>query len=683
MARHVAALRQPDAGGVAAEVARIVLAPPPAPGPAPPRARVHEGQEPVGRPAGDDLELARVAVLAERAQEVGVVRSRKTTAGVELVEVEPRDVVEPLVLSPGARRSPAPPSVDQPVEVAVVARDEQLVRHHRDERRGQRHGQPVVHAVGQQAVQHAHEGDVGLGQGLEEPVLLEELRVLRMPDVRKVRVQHRAPISDGHGARSSGDGRRWRRRPIGVAGPALPGGSPRGEGGAADGACGAPSPPSTLGAVHGPLADSGAHLCRPHRRPRGGRDLGRLPVGQRAATRLPSKRRRGEWSRCRSWPAGGTRRRRASTPAPRGTHRRAESARTYQERAPVGRRMSLAPPLTRVPDTEREAGQRRRALAQLPAQVLQALGLDVPVGEQPLRVLDQEADAIDPVALGEEEPLLLEQPRGGSGAGTSRTRIRVFLAQVRADCRDGGRLRRRLRGGATSAAAARAPSASPRSSSALRAGFADLGRRRPSARTRGLRAARPGRASPPSAAPPSRTMPTLALVFAFFGPTLRRGPPCSLRRQSCARGSTPAFRRHVFLAAMTAQYRRGRGQRQASLAGVRALRGRLVAAAPGGPPSPDLPEQARAASAPPRPPGCRSLACCSGVRTASTASRFFRFRAGSSASRAFRSFSRSVTCPSVAVPDARARRISRSRRILALRELPALGQQLASPAGGP
>ena len=73
MPGHVPALGQPDAHGVAAEQAPVVcgrdlhL-----------RAHrlghgVHEGQEPVRRPAGDDLQLPRVAVLAEGGHEVRAV----------------------------------------------------------------------------------------------------------------------------------------------------------------------------------------------------------------------------------------------------------------------------------------------------------------------------------------------------------------------------------------------------------------------------------------------------------------------------------------------------------------------------------------------------------------------------------------------------------------------------------
>ena len=87
----------------------------------------------------------------------------------------------------------------QPVEIAVVALDQQLVAIIESSVRRQRHGQAVVDAVGQQAVEDAHQRHVGLGQRLEEPVLLEELGVLRMADVRQVRVEDGAPVATGHG----------------------------------------------------------------------------------------------------------------------------------------------------------------------------------------------------------------------------------------------------------------------------------------------------------------------------------------------------------------------------------------------------------------------------------------------------------------------------------------------------
>ena len=84
------------------------------------------------------------------------------------------------------------------VEVATVPADQQLVGHHRDERRRQRHREPVLDAVAHEAVEHPQQGDVGLGEGLEEPVFLEEVGVLGVADVGQVRVEDRAPVPDRH-----------------------------------------------------------------------------------------------------------------------------------------------------------------------------------------------------------------------------------------------------------------------------------------------------------------------------------------------------------------------------------------------------------------------------------------------------------------------------------------------------
>ena len=162
------------------------------------RHRVHQRQEAVGRAAGDDLELARVTVLAEGRDQVRAVLVAEDAAHVlELVVVEARELLELGLPVPGALDLPAR-QLDERVEVPVVAPDQQLVRHHRDERRRQRHRQPVVDAVAQQAVEHAHDRDVGLGERLEEPVLLHEGRVLRVTDVRQVGVEDGAPVPGGH-----------------------------------------------------------------------------------------------------------------------------------------------------------------------------------------------------------------------------------------------------------------------------------------------------------------------------------------------------------------------------------------------------------------------------------------------------------------------------------------------------
>jgi hypothetical protein len=144
-------------------------------------------------------------VLAEGAHEVRAVGLPEDAPHVgELVGVEAGEVGEAGVVGLRALDLTVC-EVHQPVEVAVVAAHEQVVLHHRQQGRRQRHGEAVVDAVLQQPVENADDRDVGLGQGLEEPVLLEELRVLGMADVGEVGVQYRAPIPGGH-RRTSGRG---------------------------------------------------------------------------------------------------------------------------------------------------------------------------------------------------------------------------------------------------------------------------------------------------------------------------------------------------------------------------------------------------------------------------------------------------------------------------------------------
>jgi hypothetical protein len=45
-------------------------------------------------------------------------------------------------------------------------------------------------AIVQEVLEHVQQRNVGFGDGLEEPVLFEEIVVLRVAHVRQVRVQH-------------------------------------------------------------------------------------------------------------------------------------------------------------------------------------------------------------------------------------------------------------------------------------------------------------------------------------------------------------------------------------------------------------------------------------------------------------------------------------------------------------
>ena len=184
----------------------------------------------------------------------------------------------------------------------MVAADQQLVRHHRDERRRQRHGQPVVDAVVQQAVEDADDRDVGLGQRLEEPVLLEELRVLGVADVREVGVEDGAPVPGGHGLRLAPEGVAGAPGTEGVARPAAGRAAPvvaaaAGLGRPVDGR----RAPRARGRRRSPSRRSPAAAAAD------GRQLAGVAVAHPPPRALRARGRRAASRRCCSRPAGGTR----------------------------------------------------------------------------------------------------------------------------------------------------------------------------------------------------------------------------------------------------------------------------------------------------------------------------------------------------------------------------------------
>ena len=139
------------------------------------------------------------------------------------------------------------------------------------------------------------------------------------------------------------------------------------------------------------------------------------------------------------------------------------------------------------------------------------------------------------------------------------------------------------------------------------------------ARTRGLRAARLGAAlrHRPRCRLPGR--PTLA-SSSRSRPDASGAARLAARRRSCGRGSSPAFRR-LRLGGHDREYRRGRGAAASLAAGVRALRGRLVAAVRRGPAVRGSADSSSRSFRSTSTSSIRNLACCSGVSTASIASR--------------------------------------------------------------
>ncbi len=87
----------------------------------------------------------------------------------------------------------------QIVDVADVAVLQERIGEHGGQRRRHRHGQAPVGAVAFEAVHHFQQRDIGFGDGLVEPVFLEEIVVLGMADEGQMGVQDQTKITERHG----------------------------------------------------------------------------------------------------------------------------------------------------------------------------------------------------------------------------------------------------------------------------------------------------------------------------------------------------------------------------------------------------------------------------------------------------------------------------------------------------
>src|SRR5262249_36246478 len=88
--------------------------------------------------------------------------------------------------------------LDQTVEVTRVALLQEVVREHRDERGRERDGAAIRDTVGDEALEHLDEGQVGPGDALVEPLLLHHRGVLGMADERQVSMQHEGEVAERH-----------------------------------------------------------------------------------------------------------------------------------------------------------------------------------------------------------------------------------------------------------------------------------------------------------------------------------------------------------------------------------------------------------------------------------------------------------------------------------------------------
>ena len=154
------------------------------------RLRAQQRQEAVRAGAGDQLEVAGVGELLERAS-TSRVPQRSTKVSLRLLEeaavhlgqeVDVGPVLGALALLLGQARATGP-------DGATQRSLQQRVFHHVRQRRRDRQRELERRALGLELVEELDQRDVRLGDRLEEPALFEEAVVLRMPDVGQVGVQ--------------------------------------------------------------------------------------------------------------------------------------------------------------------------------------------------------------------------------------------------------------------------------------------------------------------------------------------------------------------------------------------------------------------------------------------------------------------------------------------------------------
>ncbi len=193
---HVAALAEPHAGRPAAEVllveirGHVHLRPDRRP------VAIHQREEGVRGGGGDHLQPAGVAQLPERAHQIAVVAAPGVAQRQEAIAVHP---CQPLVVGLGLRADDLLlAELDQLVEVRRVARLQQVVRHHADQRGRERDGAPVGHAVRDQALEDLQQRQVRARDRFVEPHLFQHVRPLRVADEGQVSVEDDGEESLGH-----------------------------------------------------------------------------------------------------------------------------------------------------------------------------------------------------------------------------------------------------------------------------------------------------------------------------------------------------------------------------------------------------------------------------------------------------------------------------------------------------
>jgi hypothetical protein len=202
-AGHVPALAQPHAARPKPEVTLVQIGRGVHLGSNGGPVAIHEREERVRRRRGDDLDAPCRLQPLEGAHEITLVAAPHVAQRPEAVVVHVR---QPVVVRLALRAIDLLlTELDELVQVLRVANLQQVVGQHRDERRRQRHRAAEGDVIAHQPVEHLEQRQVRARDGLVQPLLFHDRRVLGVTDEREVSVQDQREVADGH--QRSGSGR--------------------------------------------------------------------------------------------------------------------------------------------------------------------------------------------------------------------------------------------------------------------------------------------------------------------------------------------------------------------------------------------------------------------------------------------------------------------------------------------
>ena len=166
---------------------------------------VHQREEGVGRRGRDDLEIPGVLQLAQRLHEVSVMATPRVAHLAEAVPIHLGElaIVRLVLGSPNFLLRER----NQIIEVLGVARLQEVVRQHAEQRRRHGHGAAERDSIARQPLEHLDQREVCASDGFIQPAFLHDRRVLRVPHERQVSVEDQTEIASSHRSDLSVKGR--------------------------------------------------------------------------------------------------------------------------------------------------------------------------------------------------------------------------------------------------------------------------------------------------------------------------------------------------------------------------------------------------------------------------------------------------------------------------------------------